>query len=207
MQAVEQEAGGSYRWPSMRWYYVNEAQERLAVEEAELPPLVRGGVLRPQTLVWHDGLAEWAAAGEVMPELFTGQRPPGSAATGTEVPLGRLAMDPLLRFRGWLSPLAAAALAAGAVDLPGALERFGRDPAGAVGTMVRIAFLLTLGCLLIQWLISQHRAARSGQLAELRAAAKSGGRVLALAGIAAILYLLSVIYSLIALAAARIVGQ
>jgi hypothetical protein len=41
----------------------------------------------------------------------------------------------------------------------------------------------------------------------LRAASKSGGRVVAIAGIAAILYLLSVIYSLIATVAAGIAGH
>ena len=90
----------------MRWYYVNEAHERLGIEESDLPVLIGAGLVRAQTLLWQPGRTDWATAGELKPELFT------TAARGTmvgaETPVARLALQPLLRWRGWLAMLAAA---------------------------------------------------------------------------------------------------
>jgi hypothetical protein len=83
----------------MDWYYLSDNHERIAVSEAQLVPLAARGILRPATPVWRKGMADWAACGEVKPEIFTeaatgsgDQRPSGalaSAVNGTVIGLGR----------------------------------------------------------------------------------------------------------------------
>lgn len=55
----------------MDWYYLSDSHERIAVNEAQLAPLAARGVLRPATPVWRKGMGDWAACGEVKPEIFT----------------------------------------------------------------------------------------------------------------------------------------
>ena len=54
----------------MQWYYLSDSHERIAVSEAQFTSLAAGGVLRPATPVWRKGMADWAACGEVKPEVF-----------------------------------------------------------------------------------------------------------------------------------------
>lgn len=60
----------------MLWYYVSSGQERIPVQENRMAALAGSGVLRPTTLIWHEGMESWISAGEVKPELFL---PPASA--------------------------------------------------------------------------------------------------------------------------------
>jgi GYF domain 2 len=70
----------------MLWYYVSDRQERLAVPEDQMMALAGSGLLRPTTLLWRKGMAEWVSAGELKPELFM-----ASPAGGTE----EAALDPV----------------------------------------------------------------------------------------------------------------
>ena len=56
----------------MDWYYLSDNHERIAVSEAQLAPLALRGILRPATPVWRKGMGDWAACGEVKPEIFSG---------------------------------------------------------------------------------------------------------------------------------------
>ncbi|MCG3150227.1 MAG: hypothetical protein PCFJNLEI_03708 [Verrucomicrobiae bacterium] len=43
----------------MNWYYVAAGQQTGPVTDSEFQQLVATGVIRPETLVWRDGLPEW----------------------------------------------------------------------------------------------------------------------------------------------------
>lgn len=55
----------------MDWYYLSDSHERIAINEAQLAPLALRGILRPATPVWRRGMSDWAACGEVKPEIFS----------------------------------------------------------------------------------------------------------------------------------------
>lgn len=113
-------------------------------------------------------------------------------------------MDPLLSLRGWILPLAIALLAAAGTQTPQAWIRLTSDTPAAAGILVRIGFLVAIACLLIAWLFRLSRASRTGDFADIRSAAKIGGRVLALSGLASLLYLLSVLFTVIATVASKV---
>jgi hypothetical protein len=52
------------------YHYAVSATARETAPESQLPDLVLGGILRPDTLVWTDGMAQWTPAGQAVPELF-----------------------------------------------------------------------------------------------------------------------------------------
>jgi hypothetical protein len=87
----------------MLWYYVSDRQERLAVPEDQLPALAGSGVVRPTTLIWQKGMAEWASAGEVKPELFqvVAEGPVGGDAVESSGLVGELART-LRVYAGWV---------------------------------------------------------------------------------------------------------
>ncbi len=100
----------------MDWHYLSDTHERIAVHEAQLAPLAARGVLRPATPVWRKGMGDWAACGEVKPEIFTaavsgGDDHPHSGATaavmqGTVMGLART----LAGYNVWLRILGIALL-------------------------------------------------------------------------------------------------
>lgn len=47
----------------MQWFYAQGGQQFGPAEEGEFEGLVRSGVIRPDTLVWHEGLANWQPLG------------------------------------------------------------------------------------------------------------------------------------------------
>ena len=49
----------------MSWYYAEADQQRGPVNETELEDLVRGGIVKDDTLVWREGMANWQAYGQV----------------------------------------------------------------------------------------------------------------------------------------------
>src|SRR5271155_4075483 len=51
----------------MQWYYTVQGQRQGPVDDAGLEDLVRRGVIRDDTDVWRDGLAEWQLYGAVKP--------------------------------------------------------------------------------------------------------------------------------------------
>jgi hypothetical protein len=76
----------------MNWYYAEAGQQVGPVTEEELLRLVGTGSIRADTLVWHEGLANWQAYGELKPgpgpaPLPEASAPPvaGPAPAGNEV--------------------------------------------------------------------------------------------------------------------------
>lgn len=47
----------------MQWYYAEQGQQKGPIEESSLVDLVNSGVIRDDTLVWHEGLANWQTYG------------------------------------------------------------------------------------------------------------------------------------------------
>jgi len=96
----------------MQWYYLSESYERIPVSEAQFTALAARGIVRPATPVWRKGMADWAACGEVKPEIFTAGVTRGSdehhpaadnaAVRGTIIGLSRTlaAYNPWLRILG-----------------------------------------------------------------------------------------------------------
>jgi hypothetical protein len=68
------------------WFYASEGKQQGPYPEAQFRDLVAQGVVRPETLVWSEGMASWQKAGEI-PGLFGGGTPP-------VVPQGGPAMAP-----------------------------------------------------------------------------------------------------------------
>lgn len=66
----------------MAWYYADRGERKGPVDEAELDSLVRAGVVRPETLVWQTGMAEWKPHSAVR-----GAGPATAAPVATGVPL------------------------------------------------------------------------------------------------------------------------
>jgi len=71
------------------WHYATSANEQFQVSEAEIPGLIANGTISPQTRVWSSGMANWAAAHEMMPALFGGD--PASSGPPAMNPLRPLA--------------------------------------------------------------------------------------------------------------------
>lgn len=184
----------------MLWYYVSAGHERLSAEAGELPTLVASGVLRAQSLVWHPGQPEWMAAGEVMPELFAAQ----GAGEGQPAALARLAMEPLLAHRGWLFPVAFGLAVLVGMEGRAVLALLQSDPLLAAGALSRNFLLLLVAAFLLGWWWRLRRGARSGQWEDLRSAARTGGRLMAVLGVLAVFYLLSALYRGLAVTAQRL---
>jgi uncharacterized RDD family membrane protein YckC len=55
----------------MQWYYADQGRQIGPVEETGLDDLVRAGLIRDDTLVWHEGMGNWQAHG-----IVRGRRPP-----------------------------------------------------------------------------------------------------------------------------------
>jgi len=110
----------------MQWYYLSDSHERIAISEAQFIPLALRGVLRPATPVWRKGLPDWAACGEVKPEIFTAtvardsdERHPvtdNAALRGTVTGLARTLAD----YRVWMRIAGCLLLAAALLLLAGA---------------------------------------------------------------------------------------
>ena len=64
----------------MNWYYADQGQQKGPVDESALDQLVLSGVIRDDTLVWHDGMAAWekhsSVRGAAAPPAF-----PSASAT------------------------------------------------------------------------------------------------------------------------------
>src|SRR5215470_14174312 len=63
----------------MNWYYVNGAQQAGPVDDAQMEGLVRAGQVRPETLVWYEGMPNWLPYGQVRPAPPVGAAPPPPA--------------------------------------------------------------------------------------------------------------------------------
>lgn len=68
----------------MEWYYAQNNQQLGPVPEAEFNRLATTGVIRPETLVWRDGMSEWQPYGKLFPQRRLAET--DSTATGTPQP-------------------------------------------------------------------------------------------------------------------------
>ena len=72
----------------MNWYYVEDGRQAGPVDEAGLNALVASGKIRPETLVWREGMANWQPYREVHPPAPSAAAAPPSfgspAAAGAE---------------------------------------------------------------------------------------------------------------------------
>lgn len=64
--------------PEPLWYYARGEVERGPFNAVQIKALVVAGKVRPDDLVWKEGMENWTAAGEVT-ELFPNGRPAGEA--------------------------------------------------------------------------------------------------------------------------------
>lgn len=96
----------------MHWYYLTDRQERVPVTEAQLLPLASGGVIRPNTLIWREGLPSWSTCGEVRPDLFA---PPVSASQQAAVGDASLLLSArsLADYSPWMGVFSAVMLVSG----------------------------------------------------------------------------------------------
>ena len=63
----------------MDWYYAVGADRKGPVSEEEFQRLVQQGVVTSQTLVWHEGMANWQPHGGATPPPMPGDLPAGGA--------------------------------------------------------------------------------------------------------------------------------
>ena len=56
----------------MNWHYVEQGQQVGPVSEEQFAGLVRNGKINPDTLVWHEGMANWLPFGQVESDLKSG---------------------------------------------------------------------------------------------------------------------------------------
>jgi GYF domain 2 len=77
---------------AMQWYYTVQGQRQGPVDDPDLEELVRREVIRDDTYVWREGLAEWQLYGAVKPKPapVTAPRPvePQSAERNLRTPSG-----------------------------------------------------------------------------------------------------------------------
>ncbi len=72
------------------WFYAINPNQRESAPEGALQSLVAGGILKPETLVWSEGMANWAPASQALPHLFSGAgAPPPPLPTGISGTSGR----------------------------------------------------------------------------------------------------------------------
>jgi len=57
----------------MTWYYAISGQQHGPVTEADIQALIKSGAIKPDTLVWREGMANWAPCGDVLPAALSGQ--------------------------------------------------------------------------------------------------------------------------------------
>lgn len=70
----------------MQWYYVVSGQRQGPVTQTEFDQRVREGVIKPDTLVWNQGMTAWQAYAEISPVIpVSAEALPDGAADDTEI--------------------------------------------------------------------------------------------------------------------------
>jgi len=73
-------------------YYPGPNRQPVIVNDTEIPALVANGTVRPETLVWMDGMADWKPLREVRPDLLSGG-PALPVPAGVPAPAGQKSHD------------------------------------------------------------------------------------------------------------------
>jgi heme/copper-type cytochrome/quinol oxidase subunit 2 len=82
--------------PDRSWFYADRGQQQGPFPEAQFRSLVANGTVRPDTLVWTEGMASWQRAGEIPGLMSQAARPPavpGSTAVTAGTADGSLSID------------------------------------------------------------------------------------------------------------------
>ena len=75
-------------------YYSGPNRQPVIVNDTEIPGLVQNGTIRPETLIWMEGMADWKPIKDVRPDLLAGAGPGVPAVPGMPpVPSGRRSHD------------------------------------------------------------------------------------------------------------------
>ncbi|MET4801882.1 DUF4339 domain-containing protein [Bradyrhizobium sp. LB11.1] len=64
------------------WFYASEGKQQGPYPEGQFRDLIAQGVVRPDTLVWSEGMAGWQKAGEIPGMMSGGGAPPMMPAAG-----------------------------------------------------------------------------------------------------------------------------
>ena len=70
----------------MSWYYANDGRQTGPVSDPELDALVTSGVVRPETLVWQEGMANWLPLLQASPARAAAAPPPPAAGAANPAP-------------------------------------------------------------------------------------------------------------------------
>jgi hypothetical protein len=69
------------------WFYASNGQQQGPYPEAQLRDLIIRGTVRPDTLVWTEGMSGWQRAGEIPGLVPGGSGPPSIAQPGAPPPM------------------------------------------------------------------------------------------------------------------------
>src|SRR5579864_5309354 len=75
----------------MAWYYAEAGQQAGPVKDEQLEQLVQSGRIKPETLVWREGMANWQPYDQVRSTTPGSSTPPGMSAeaVSTTAPAGQ----------------------------------------------------------------------------------------------------------------------
>src|SRR5687768_15068577 len=71
------------------WHYALSGSHRESAPESALASLVSGGLLKPDTLVWSDGMPAWLPAREALPTIFAAEIVAGPPPLPSSAPARR----------------------------------------------------------------------------------------------------------------------
>jgi uncharacterized RDD family membrane protein YckC len=136
----------------MDWYYAESGRQVGPIKEEALEELARSGVVKPETLVWQQGMSNWQAYRAVRP---MGASPAAYAlpvAAGAPEPASRFCSECGLRFpHSELVPFGSSLVCAGCKETFTHKLREGVAPTGAVrygGFWIRFVAILIDGAIL-----------------------------------------------------------
>ena len=69
------------------WFYASNGQQQGPFPEAQLRDLITRGTVRPDTLVWSEGMSGWQRAGEIPGLMPGGSAPPSMPQAGGPPPM------------------------------------------------------------------------------------------------------------------------
>src|SRR5438067_2619260 len=70
------------------WFYASNGQQQGPFPEVQLRDLITRGTVRPDTLVWSEGMSGWQRAGEIPGLVPAGAAPPSVPQPGGPPPMG-----------------------------------------------------------------------------------------------------------------------
>lgn len=70
------------------WYYANGGERRGPVDQADFDDLIRRSIIRPETLIWTEGMTDWRPAGEELQGMVPSGPPRMAGETAAEAGVG-----------------------------------------------------------------------------------------------------------------------